>query len=302
MPFYFKKTYLLFFIVPILSGLIFYSFLFGISEVEANTSVTTSLSIGITVYDPIGGGGVPWWRVPPKEETKVVLEGKAYPEALITVLVDGKVFTLVTADSEANFRVELTNLTAGNYTFGFWAEDKEGRKSITFSFGATVSPQMTTVINNLLIPPTVEFEKTSINKGETLNISGQTVPQGEVIIYFELAEETIVRKTIANDKGEWNYSFDTSELEEGFYSVKAKTLSSEDLTSSFSNVLKFGVGKELVEGLCPRTDFNKDEEVNLVDFSILLYWWGRYNACVDQNQDGIVDLYDFSILMYYWTG
>jgi len=40
----------------------------------------------------------------------------------------------------------------------------------------------------------------------------------------------------------------------------------------------------------------------LVDFSIMLYWWGKYNPGVDMNQDGIVNLPDFSILMYYWTG
>ena len=43
-------------------------------------------------------------------------------------------------------------------------------------------------------------------------------------------------------------------------------------------------------------------KTNLVDFSILLYWWGKYNPAVDLNQDGIVNLPDFSILMYYWTG
>jgi hypothetical protein len=44
--------------------------------------------------------------------------------------------------------------------------------------------------------------------------------------------------------------------------------------------------------------------VNLVDFSILAYWYLKPNPDpkVDLNSDGIVDLVDFSILAYYWTG
>jgi hypothetical protein len=33
-----------------------------------------------------------------------------------------------------------------------------------------------------------------------------------------------------------------------------------------------------------------------------MYYWGTDNECADQNQNGIVDLVDFSIMMYYWTG
>ena len=53
---------------------------------------------------------------------------------------------------------------------------------------------------------------------------------------------------------------------------------------------------------CESSDIDFSYGVDLVDFSILLYWWEKENACTDQNQDGIVNLQDFSIMMYYWTG
>ena len=49
-------------------------------------------------------------------------------------------------------------------------------------------------------------------------------------------------------------------------------------------------GKESCE-----CDLNGDGRVNLVDFSILLFYWGTNNECADQNLDGTVDLIDFSL-------
>lgn len=50
-------------------------------------------------------------------------------------------------------------------------------------------------------------------------------------------------------------------------------------------------------------DLNCDGRVNLTDFSILLYYWGktRSHSRADINKDGIVNLIDFSILLYWWT-
>jgi len=55
----------------------------------------------------------------------------------------------------------------------------------------------------------------------------------------------------------------------------------------------------------PHGDINKDGSINIVDFSILMYFWHQTppsNPCVDLNKDGTVDLTDFSIMLYWWTG
>ena len=58
--------------------------------------------------------------------------------------------------------------------------------------------------------------------------------------------------------------------------------------------------------LCdPHGDINKDGSINLVDFSILMFYWHDTppaNPCADINKDGTVDLRDFSIMLYWWTG
>jgi len=247
---------------------------------------------------PGGGGGGP---PPPPTEAKVVLLGKAHPLSEVNVLLDGKMVTSVRADSSANFRAEITNITSGVYSFGLWAEDRAGRRSITFSFTATVSRDMTTTISNIFIPPTIELEKVGVLKGEDLIIMGATVPESQISVHVGSSQE-IIKKTTAEKGGDWKHVFDTMILEEGGHTVRAKAEEPGGLLSSFSSVLSFYVGKYGSGEICPRADFNKDGRTDLIDFSIMLYWWGKYNPCVDQNQDGIVNLPDFSILMYWWTG
>ncbi len=254
-----------------------------------------------TAAPPGGPGGGGGGGVPPPSETKVILQGKAYPSAKITILIDGAVATLISANSQANFKTEITNITAGTYNFGLWAEDKIGRRSITFSFTVTVTKDMTTTISNIFLPPTIELEKVNVARGEDIDILGQTAPKSEITISVESPQE-IIKKTIATEGGDWAHVLDTSSLDEGTHTTRAKAETPEGLLSSYSKVLAFYVGKYGTKQVCPGADFNKDGKTNLVDFSILLYWWGKYNACVDLNGDGIVNLPDFSILMYYWTG
>jgi hypothetical protein len=74
--------------------------------------------------------------------------------------------------------------------------------------------------------------------------------------------------------------------------------------SLFSQTLYFLVLKKGAM-VCEGADLNFDGKVNIIDFSILLYFWNKTqpsNRCVDINFDGIVNIFDFSIMMYWWGG
>ena len=245
-----------------------------------------------------GGGGGGGSAAP---TTKVVLQGKAYPLAPIAVLIDGKTSAVIKADSGANFKIEFPIVNSGIYTFSLWAEDKEGRRSITLSFTVTIGYGMTTTISNIFLPPTIELEKFNVLPGELLDISGQTSPESEMTISVQSPQE-ITQKTRASGLGDWQYSLNTVDLEEGSHATRVNAKDPSGLVSAFSKVLGFYVGKYSASQVCLQADFNKDGKTSLIDFSIMLFWWGKSNPCVDQNQDGVVNLPDFSILMYYWTG
>ena len=248
-----------------------------------------------------GGGGGGGGGLLPSTETKVIIQGKAYSSATINILKDGQLAIITSADPQANFKTEINISTAGVYTFGVWGEDKKGIKSVVFNFTTTVTTGTITTISGIFIPPTIELEKTVFKKGETLNISGQTSPHSTVSIFISSAEE-IVEKIQADISGFWAHPFDTALLDDGSHIVRAKSTSPEGLISTFSQTLSFNVGKEIT-GKIKEADLNKDEKVDLVDFSILLYNWGKpTNLSTDLNSDGKVDLTDLSIMLYWWTG
>ena len=99
-----------------------------------------------------GGGGASSAYVAPVA-TNVVLQGIAYPSSTVNILQDGKLVSVTKPDSNANFKAEIDNVTPGVWTFGVWAQDRDGRKSITFSFTTLVHQNITTTISGIFLPP-----------------------------------------------------------------------------------------------------------------------------------------------------
>lgn len=187
-----------------------------------NTSQCPSLE------EPVAGAGA----TPPP--AKVILRGKVYPEAQITLLKDGQMFLTRSLDASGDFIIIISNLTPGFYTFSLRARDSRGRESPTFSVSVTASSGMTTTISGIFLAPTIELTKTKLKKGEILTLFGQTISLAEVTIYIidSLGEE-VIKTTKAKTYGTWIFSLDTSVLkEEESYTIKAKA-KTEDLVSSF---------------------------------------------------------------------
>ena len=247
---------------------------------------------------PAGGGGAVTFPA----AAKVVFEGRAYPNSLLTILKDGVVAATFFAESSGLFKKELTGIQGGIYTFGIWAEDPEGRKSVTLSFKVSVLAERTTTISGIFISPTFSLTPTQVEKGDKVNFSGRTFPESQIDIFISSPRE-VVKETFADEKGKWKYKLNTALLEEREHKARVKALYGDGEQSPFSQTLSFLV---LAPGalICEGADLNFDGRVNLIDFSILLYFWGQTkpaNRCADINMDGIVDLVDFSIMMYYWT-
>ena len=115
-------------------------------------------------------------------------------------------------------------------------------------------------------------------------------------------------QTISDQQGRYQYSLDTSSLEFGDYSAEAVA----SLQGSFSGItsaqVNFTIAAKTIlkePTVCPfGGDLNNDCFVNLIDFSILIFWFDRPDvpSQVDLNGDGKADLVDFSIMAYHWTG
>ena len=264
-------------------------------------TTTDSLGISVTIGEPEFEPPEPSYPWGPGLAT-VIFKGKAYPYAFLTILKNGKVAATFSAEDSGLFEAKLTGLEGGRYVFSVWAEDTKGRRSVTLSFELEILIGTVTTISGIFISPTIEVFPTQVERGGEVSIFGHSFPESDIRIHISPLNE--IKETQTSLKGEWLYNLDTEGLADGQYDVKAKAFHGDGDQSQFSQKLSFLVVPK-VELVCWGADLNFDGRVDIIDFSILLYFWGQTNpanSCADINFDGIVDIFDFSIMMYWWTG
>ncbi len=162
-------------------------------------------------------------------------------------------------------------------------------------------------LSNIIIPPSIVVTPDPVTAGVPAVISGYTIPNATVTIENEKDGSAASRKVFtgtSNANGAWSISVDTNGFTNGTYKVRAKAVQATGIQTNFSNYTVYGVGQAANRPL--NTDLNRDGKVNLVDFSILLFWWGTAGGDSDPpadiNSDTKVNLTDFSILLFNWTG
>ncbi len=274
-----------------------------------------------------GGGGGGTYVMP----TAVVLQGWAYPNSDVEIIKDGNVVTIVRADNSANFKATINNITAGIWTFGVSAIDQRGHYSNTFSFTMNVQENMITTVSNIFLPPTISLDKDRVNQGDPIGVLGQTTPNNDISLYVYSNQPII--KTVKSDlMGAYFYNLDTTSLAIGDHFIKGQGGKGAQFLGGFSASVDFyiyapgtiippdasinGPSSIQADG-CMKVNLNcdlatsarlgqapfKQDVVNFVDASILLYNWGiPKNTRADLNNDGAVNYQDLSILLYYWTG
>jgi hypothetical protein len=246
---------------------------------------------------------------PPLAPAAVHFAGLAYPNSAVTILKFGEIIGRVVAEPSGSFQASFSNLTEGTYVFGFVGKDKTGRSSIAVAFPVQLLSGAITSVKNIFLPPTISADKEYVLPGDSLRIEGTAYPAAEITLFVTPLPKTIIPKIRANAKGEWSYVLDARFLDFGSYIIRAQGLFN-NLLSPLSHALNFQMVREIppveLEPLvCQIADLNCDFRVDLVDFSILLFWWDRElveHPRADINKDGKVDVADLSIMMYYWTG
>lgn len=265
---------------------------------SAATTASFDVSVSATVTAP----------TPPEEpETRVSFEGLAYPGVDLTFTQNGSAFATVPADPAGRFSVSKA-VDPGTYTFTIIGTDADGREGPPFSISLTLAEGVTASITGIFLGPTIEADASSVELGDTITILGITVPESSVNLYVSSEEETTHTVT-ADADGLWSKVLIAGDdlLVPGTHEARSKATSPDDVVSEYSKTVTFDV-MPTEEDPCSTSspgDLNCDGSVNLVDFSILLYYWLQQdpaNARADINDDGIVDVVDFSIQLFYWTG
>jgi cysteine-rich repeat protein len=251
-----------------------------------------------------GGSGRGGGSSEPLGDTQISVTGQTIPRADVTILLNAEEVGEVRADANGRFEF-ATEASPGTASMGFWTEDDDGNRSITINTTFDVTQGAITDVNGVLIPPTLVVDDQTVDPGDVVRFSGQTIPNAIVDLYRD--QSTVVGTVTSDNSGRWEFTYDTAGVSPADYSFRAKvTVGSGSLNteSGFSSTLQLFVG---VDGQ-PTTpsDLNRDGSVNLTDFSILIFWWntngGDSDPPADINGNGNVGIEDFSILLFNWTG
>lgn len=237
-------------------------------------------------------------------DTQINVRGKAYPSRTINFLVDTDSVGSVRSDSDGDFEF-ATDVSPGTATLGIWSTDTNNNRSITLNNTFDVTQGAITNINGVVLPPTIVVQSQNVNPGAIIAVTGQSVPNATVELHID--NSAIVETTTSAANGNWTINFDTSRVSISEHILRARSITGNPpLTteSPFSTSLQLFVG---VDGQSSTpSDLNRDGSVNLIDFSIMIFWWqtngGDSDPPADINGNGRVSLEDFSILLFNWTG
>lgn len=261
----------------------------------SNTSIVQTSTSGSGGVGPFPDGSSVLYLA------SVTLRGWASPQSKVYVLKDGTQEGWGQAGSDGAFKSIASGLERGSYTFLAYAVDTKERKSATFSTTLTLAQGSNNNISDIVVPPTIELSPATIDVGANVTLSGESVPGSTIEVSLTRTGSTPKKFTTTVGDGAWELVIDADDLARGTYGIRARTIRSERSASEFTGTLFLGVGESLGES-AGSSDLNADAKVNLVDFSIMLSFWGTAEPAADINTDGTVNLADFSILLFNWTG
>lgn len=153
--------------------------------------------------------------------------------------------------------------------------------------------------------------------GIPLTVIGTTSP--DALVTVRIPRAGISQPKLADQDGHFIFTFNN--IERGVYEMTI-TAVKDGSANEITQLIGISESEEVTEvtlseiniPLTPvkqikkeRADFNKGGGVNLVDLSILMYYWGTpmfyraYNPEIDLNGDRTVDIHDFSLMLAHWT-
>lgn len=237
------------------------------------------------------------------------ISGMAPPGMFVNFAEGGNVIGTAITASSGTFSQVFPNMSPVTHTILVFGTDAQSRNTPPTVVEIFPRPYEVTSVSGIILPPTISVDKEQIARGESITISGSGVPGYTTRIFTEPPLSSY-EVTVGQD-GNFSYTLaDTSSLDYGDHKVYALIQDGLGTQSLFSTTVFFKVVDSTTppdHGSDPSCDITKgdlncDNRVNLVDFSILLYYWGGANKLADINADGNVNLVDFSIMMFYWNG
>ncbi|HSE56763.1 MAG TPA: dockerin type I repeat-containing protein [Candidatus Paceibacterota bacterium] len=255
----------------------------------------------VTVTAKVGADAVPGGQSGGTAITGTRFFGAAYPGATVTLLKNTIERITTIADANGLFSMIDNQLDATAF-YTLYAVDAKGERSIILNYPLVAHQGYLTEVSGIQFPPTITLDKLEVREGDFLTVAGFALPRRLLTISFSgpLHRNYSVQ---SESSGQYRMTLPLIDFPRGAYMVS----SSYGGETQGSKVYQFTIGTANVsQGEALQNipgDVNFDGSVNLVDFSIIAFWYEKKNppVVVDLNGDKKVDLADLSILAYYWT-
>lgn len=249
-----------------------------------------------------------------KVQSSISFTGLAFPYASVFLFKDGQLVTSTFTDSSANFNFNINNISSGIYNFTIFAKSIDGQQSAVYTLPIIIAERADIKATNVFLSPTINLNKNNFTFGDLTTVSGQTTPNSQVIIYLTSATGHFYSFEVQSDNfGKYEYLIDSNNLNIDQFKIRA--VAEFNGIKSFETItLMLNILDPMIKEISPESpdyiqcqtifaDLNCDQKVNLIDFSIMAYWYQKETppSLIDLNKDGKIDLSDFSILAFNWT-
>jgi len=172
-------------------------------------------------------------------DTTITLSGQTSPGATVSIMENNVIVGTTTADSAGNFSKILDSQTGGIHNFSIFATDLNSTNTSFTNVSMNATEFANTLVSNIILPGTMYSDKTTVEPGENIVLSGYTTPLASVQIYIQtIADFTTVT---ADTNGYWTYTLNTSQLTEQDYQVYTITVAVGNYTSAPSASITISV-------------------------------------------------------------
>lgn len=275
----------------------------GVANAKNKTAKVSWISAVIT-YSPPANDSAAAQAAPEgggRGYTGVILSGQAYPGSTVEVLkknLNEHFFTSTdsgnpTVAEDGKFRVFFPDVQRDLWIFGLRFTDREGRQTAVLPFNFNLLTGIGQIVEDILAPPTVGFEPV-VRRGSELSIAGAAAPRSAVEFFLD---DLMLGQARADEAGQYRFSTTTAAIGLGNHQLKAWQIDGSGRVSLFSSARILRISSLTIT----TADFNRDDKINLTDWSIFLFRWGAGDRAVRQQADvdgnGQVDLTDFSIFL-----
>jgi hypothetical protein len=235
-------------------------------------------------------------------ESNVVVSGLASPGMNVSLLKDGQKVATVPAKADGSFQITISGLSSGMYRMqavGITPGFGVARSDV---FNVQVLKDATTKISNVVLPPSIVLAQ----KDGLYEIRGVSYPGATVSLYVK---NSLVQSSDVQSDGVYRFSLSVSEYtgDSSVYVITTIQGVTGEYKSVETSLLPASVGATApaLPSTCMITgDINADCSVDAVDFFVSRWRYVRdlFSERFDFNDDGTTDLVDFSIMAFYWTG